>query len=79
VLSLLAGALGALVALIMALGADDQFRLARLLSAVGAIASGLVAYIFWCGIAEAILLLIALERNTRQTRDRLPKHQVEEP
>ncbi len=36
--------------------------------------SALVSVIFWLGLAELILLLIAVERNSRQTRDRLPKH-----
>src|SRR3974390_3478623 len=40
---------------------------------LSAIVSGFVSYIFWMGMAELILLAIALERNTRQTRDRLPK------
>jgi hypothetical protein len=45
-----------------------------LLQAIGALVSGLVAFVIWMGLAELILVLIAIERNSRQTRDRLPKH-----
>ena len=51
--------------------AADDARVAAMVSAV-------IGYIIWVGLAEAILLAIALERNTRQTRDRLPRHQPDE-
>jgi hypothetical protein len=50
----------------------------RVVYAGVAIISAVVAFIFWTGMAELILLAIALERNTRQTRDRLPRHPHEE-
>jgi hypothetical protein len=41
------------------------------------IVAAVIAYIFWTGMAELLLLAVALERNTRQTRDRLPRHTPE--
>jgi hypothetical protein len=44
-----------------------------LLILIGAVLSAFVSYIVWMGLAELVLLFIAIERNVRQTRDRLPK------
>jgi hypothetical protein len=46
---------------------------AGLLILFGALFSAVVSYIVWTGVAELFLLAIAVERNTRQTRDRLTK------
>jgi hypothetical protein len=86
VLSLIGGAIGVLLGILSFLAAwnpeaprvSESARLLSLLYIPGAIISAVVGFIFWCGIAEAILLAIALERNTRQTRDRLPKHPIDD-
>jgi hypothetical protein len=86
---LIGGAIGVLIGIILFLASwtpqispvtspvTETARLFALLYIPGAIISAVVGYIFWSGIAEAILLAIALERNTRQTRDRLPKHPID--
>jgi hypothetical protein len=48
-----------------------------LLVMFGALFSAVISYVVWMGLAELFLLAIAVERNTRQTRDRLPKHTAE--
>jgi hypothetical protein len=57
-------------------GADSAMGLLIL---IGAVFSAFVSYIVWMGLAELIMLVIALERTTRQTRDRLPRHAVDVP
>jgi hypothetical protein len=71
VLSLVGGVIMALVALFLAL---QMGQAVWLLYALCAALSGFIWLIVWRGLAEGILLLIAIERNTRQTRDRLPKN-----
>jgi hypothetical protein len=79
-LAVLSLAIGALLALLALLGAGERplDPFIRVLYASVVIISAVVGYIFWTGIAELILLAIALELNTRQTRDRLPRHPPED-
>ena len=64
----------ALLAAIVYLTADWQPSFgSRIVYVVGSLFSGFVAWVVWLGLAELILLAIALERNSRQIRDRLPK------
>jgi hypothetical protein len=50
-----------------------------LVAILSAIISAIVAYFIWLGLAELILLLIAIEKSARQTRDRVGRHLHEEP
>jgi len=68
-LSLVSAAIMTIVGLVIA----AEGHAVGLLYSVSAIISGIVAWIVWTALAEAILLVIAIERNTRQMRDRLPK------
>jgi len=68
-LSLVSAAIMTIVGLVIA----AEGHALGLLYSVSAIISGIVACIIWRALAEAILLAIAIERNTRQMRDRLPK------
>jgi hypothetical protein len=45
-----------------------------LLTLIAAVFTAFVSFIVWMGLAEFILLLIALERTARQTRDRLSRY-----
>jgi len=74
--SVVACAFWALMGLTVALLGAEQGAIG-LLFIIGALFSAAVSYITWMGLAELILLVIALERNTRQTRDRLPRHAVD--
>jgi hypothetical protein len=68
-LSLVGGFLGALVGIVVVL----QGTAAGIVYSAIAIVSGICNLIFCMGMAELVLLFIALEKNTRQTRDRIPK------
>ena len=75
VLSLIAGLVLAIVGLVMALNGQ---ALGLLYASLGFL-SGMVGLTFWLAMAELILLAIAVERNTRQARDRLPKPPLAAP
>jgi hypothetical protein len=81
-LAILSLAVGALLALLGLVGTGERAAqpelLVRLLYAIVVLVSAVFAFIFWTGMAELILLAIALERNTRQARDRQPRHAPEE-
>ncbi len=87
VLSLIAGAIIALVDFVnlvagrqnLEVPAPPDLAAALGLHAAVAILSAIAAFIIWLGLAELILLFIAIERHTRQTRDRLPRHETEQP
>jgi len=68
-LSLVAGILGALVGMVVFM----QGNAAGIVYSAIAMVSGICNLIFCMGMAELVLLFIALEKNTRQTRDRIPK------
>jgi hypothetical protein len=60
----------AVIQLIAAFQAESG---AGVFAAFATLFSALVGWVIWMGLAELILLLIALERNSRQIRERLPK------
>jgi hypothetical protein len=68
-LGLVAGILGALVGIVVFL----QGNAAGIVYSAVALVSGIFNLVFSMGMAELVLLFIALEKNTRQTRDRIPK------
>jgi hypothetical protein len=67
-----------LVCLASAILGSDHARVAMLLTSVSAFISAVVGYILFHGLAEGILLLIAMERSLRQTRDRIADPRTEE-
>jgi hypothetical protein len=75
------GCIAALVALSNAGNNQQAAAAIGTLAATSAIFSGVISafvgYIVWRGLAELILLFIAMEKNTRQTRDRLARHHHE--
>jgi hypothetical protein len=73
VLSLLIGIGWALVSMAVAIGGQGPSGVAAFVTAVVAVLSGIAGFIIYLGLAELVLLAVAVERNTRQTRDRLPK------
>jgi hypothetical protein len=77
--SLIAGLLYAVVSTLVLLSGPEEVRGFAPLYFIGGIVSALIGFIIWLGLAEGVVLVIALERNTRQTRDRLPRHHADEP
>jgi hypothetical protein len=59
---------------LIAMTATGPDQVTGLLFLLGGLFSAAVSYVVWTGLAELILLAIAVERNTRQTRDRLARY-----
>jgi hypothetical protein len=55
----------------MAVGSEQQAI--GVLFLFGGLLLAVMSYVVWTALAELILLAIAVERNTRQTRDRLAR------
>jgi hypothetical protein len=66
-----ASLVGSVLVAFFAFGMLRYMEIDRLISYAGTVVLAIFSCVFWVLVAEGILLAIAIERNTRQTRDRL--------